>query len=69
MALVGIATVLWTIWKARNAACFDGEKLNDTYTLIRMIIHWIDLWAILQLKQDSREEMMWGGKVSRAGGK
>ena len=63
LTLVGIAAIIWTIWNTRNAICFENKKLNDLVALIHMIVNWINSWAILQPKQESREDLIWGAKL------
>ena len=63
MVLVGVAAVLWSIWNARNEICFDNKKIHDPMVLVHRVIHWINLWSMLQIKQGNREAMTWGAKL------
>ena len=47
MVLAGAAAILWTLWNARNAICFDNKKIHDPTIQIHMVIHWINSWSIL----------------------
>jgi hypothetical protein len=63
MALMGIAAFLWTIWKFRNAACFENKKLTDPFVLIRMVGMFLNDWTILQRNLGKQEELKWAVKL------
>jgi hypothetical protein len=43
-----MAAVLWSIWKTRNRACFDGIMPADPCDIVFQIYHYIDYWSNLQ---------------------
>ncbi|KAG8086542.1 hypothetical protein GUJ93_ZPchr0010g7976 [Zizania palustris] len=45
---VGLAAVIWSIWRCRNDICFRHIFPNDPLSLINVICYWISSWAILQ---------------------
>jgi hypothetical protein len=51
MVLVGVATVCWALWKARNGVIFEKKRISDPMTLIKMMTHWMCDWSILQIKE------------------
>ena len=63
LIIVGIAALLWAIWNARNEICFENKKIHDPFVIIHRVTQLINSWAILQPKQGSREELMWGAKL------
>ncbi|PNT75968.1 hypothetical protein BRADI_1g42472v3 [Brachypodium distachyon] len=48
LALVGVAAILWIIWKTRNNACFRNVWPSDPSSVIYNICSIVDDWAILQ---------------------
>jgi hypothetical protein len=63
VALVGIAAVLWGLWKTRNNACFRSVKPNDPIAVTNLIGQMISSWAILQVKEENRDALNWGVKL------
>lgn len=52
MILGGEVTICWTIWKARNRACFDKKNPDDPTVLVYRLCHYLNSWSILQKPQD-----------------
>ena len=48
--LVGIAAVMWSLWKTCNKACFDEVFPYDPSCVIAKTSYWLDIWAGLQIK-------------------
>nr|ABB46655.1 Protein kinase domain containing protein [Oryza sativa Japonica Group] len=46
LIVVGIAAVIWSIWKCRNKACLEKKLQNDPTNLIHMACNWVDAWAV-----------------------
>lgn len=45
----GVAAVVWSIWKTRNNACFNGIIMpSDPTGIVCPILHYIDYWSGLQ---------------------
>lgn len=58
---VGIAAVLWTLWKTRNDACFQRKSVTEPTSVLFQIYHWIYFWSGMQ-KEDRQEELRSGSK-------
>jgi hypothetical protein len=43
-----LAALFWSIWKARNRACFENILPNDLCEILYQICHWIDYWSEMQ---------------------
>jgi hypothetical protein len=43
--IMGLTTVCWAIWKARNEACFDKKQLKDPNTVIFSPYLFMRYWA------------------------
>ena len=63
LVLVGVAAILWSIWKTRNEACFQGKRPDNLVTVTNLIGFWISPWAILQSNEGHREGLCWGAKL------
>ena len=42
---VGVAALIWSIWKARNLACFQRVWPTDPSVLMFRMSHWINDWS------------------------
>jgi hypothetical protein len=62
MVSVGIAAILWAIWKMRNNACFRKIRPNDSLVVTNQIGRLILDWANLQVKDESQNALSWGAK-------
>ena len=60
---VGMASIIWHIWKTRNAACFQGEWPVEPYLVIIRICDGIQKWCILQVSQDAKEMLKFYAKL------
>lgn len=54
IAIVGVAAILWTLWKTRNDACFRCKWPYDPSSVFFVVCSTIDSWAGLQ-KAGSQE--------------
>jgi hypothetical protein len=61
--LVGVAAVMWSIWKARNLACFQHVWPNDPYVVMFCACYWIDFWSNLQVKKSAKGELRLGARL------
>jgi hypothetical protein len=43
---VGVAAVLWSIWKSRNMASFQQTWPSDPSVVLFQACYWIDFWVI-----------------------
>ena len=59
---VGVAALIWAIWKTRKKACFDGVFLQDPISIVFLMAHYISYWAGLQ-KQSLRGLQRKGAKM------
>ena len=60
---VGIAAVIWSLWKARNLACFQYKWPDEPCTVICKICSYIQQWSSLQVTQDGRDRLTFCAKV------
>ena len=63
LIVVRVDAVLWSIWNVRNEICFENKEIHDPIFLIHRVPHMITSWAILQLKQENIEKLIWGAKL------
>jgi hypothetical protein len=49
-AIVGAASILWTICNVRNGGCFRNTILVDPISIVAIISHYNHFWASLQKK-------------------
>ena len=60
---VGLSAVLWSIWKARNMACFQQVWPSDPSVILFQACYWIEFWSNLQMKEDVKLELRRGAKL------
>jgi hypothetical protein len=51
---VGIAAVIWSIWKTRNLACFEKKWPDEPYVVILKICYYINCWSLLLVKEGAK---------------
>jgi hypothetical protein len=56
---IGVSALCWSIWNCRNNFVFNRTTGTNFLQVIRMMVHWIQLWAHL-LPADQREHMVFG---------
>lgn len=49
--VVGVAAILWAIWKTRNTACFQSKLPTDPSHVVYMVCNWFEYWAGLQKEE------------------
>jgi hypothetical protein len=60
---VGVAALLWSIWKTRNNACFRSIFPENPTAITNLVGHWMSTWSILQVKEINRDAINWGAKL------
>lgn len=60
---VGVAAVMWALWKTRNNSCFRNMRPHDPVAVTNMIGNLVSSWAILQGKEGNRDAINWGAKL------
>jgi hypothetical protein len=60
---VGVAAVIWAIWKARNLACFENKWPKEPVEVLHRVTYWIDYWCNLQVKETAKLELQQGAKL------
>lgn len=60
---VGVATVFWGIWKARNQACFENKWPSEPIKVLHRIGYWINWWTNSQASVDAKLELQLGTKL------
>jgi hypothetical protein len=63
---VGIAVVIWSIWKTRNLACFEKKWPDEPYVVILKICYYINCWSLLQVKEDAKGRLEFCAKVLKS---
>lgn len=51
---VGVAATVWSIWKARNLACFQNKWPNEPSDVLFKVSYFINEWSVLQGNKDAR---------------
>ena len=67
MLAVGMAAILWGIWKARNLACFWNKWPDEPSSVVFQICLWIQTWSSLKVKQDGKDKLLFSAKVIEKG--
>lgn len=65
MVLCGSVTICWTIWKARNRACFDKIFPDDPASLVYRLCYYLKTRSILQRSQDRRRTEEEAGLIKK----
>ncbi len=65
LVMVGMAAIIWAIWKSRNKACFEKVYPKDPTDVIFLACHWVDSWALLQKEEASRRRLLLGSRLIR----
>ena len=55
---MGVAAVLWGIWKARNLACFNHKWPVDPSVVMFRVAYWITDWSVLQVSEDTKPSLL-----------
>nr|CAE04469.3 OSJNBa0029L02.10 [Oryza sativa Japonica Group] len=63
LVVVGLAAIIWTIWKFRNKACFEKKLPADPTDLVFMACSLVDSWATLQKQEGSRRNLQLGARL------
>ena len=61
--MVGVAAVIWTLWKTRNLACFERKWPSEPLEVVRTVCFWIDWWANMQVSEDAKLDLHMGAKL------
>jgi hypothetical protein len=61
--MVGVAAVMWSIWRACNMACFQQVWPSDPSVILFQACYCIDFWSNLQVKEDVKLELRQGAKL------
>jgi len=67
--LVGISAILWTIWKLRNKAIFENDKVTDPSVPVHFVANLISDWSVLQTKPQDQRVVQEGYKTKVGGGR
>jgi hypothetical protein len=55
--MVGLAAICWTMWIARDKACFEAKITKSSTEVLCSTSALISYWAGLQKKEDDRENL------------
>ena len=61
--MVGVAAILWGIWKTRNLACFENKWPSEPIEVLHRICFLIDWWANLQKSGNVKLELQVGANL------
>ena len=61
--LVGISAILWTIWKLRNKAIFENDKVTDPSVPVHLVANLISDWSVLQTKPHDQRVLQEGARI------
>jgi hypothetical protein len=61
--IVGVAPVMWSIWKTRNLAYLQKTWPSDPFVVLFEACYWIDFWSNLQVKEGVKLELQRGAKL------
>jgi hypothetical protein len=60
---VGVAAIIYSIWKTRNLACFEKEWPEEPYIVILKKFYYINSWSCLRVKEDARNRLEFCARV------
>jgi hypothetical protein len=62
---VGLAAVIWAIWRTRNAVCFDKKRVKSPAEIAYLICSFLTYWIGL-LEEDLKDQVIQGAEVVKA---
>jgi hypothetical protein len=62
---VGLAAVVWAIWRTRNAVCFDNKRVKSPTKIVCLICSFLTYWAGL-LNEGMKEQVIQGAEVVKS---
>lgn len=62
--IIGTSALCWSLWKARNAICFQNKFPGDPTNLVFSLCYWLDSWSILQ-KPDAKKKLLAASVILR----
>lgn len=65
LIVVGLAAIIWTIWKFRNKACFENNFSKDPTDLVFVAYSWVDSWTSLQKLEANRRRLQLAAMLIR----
>lgn len=65
MHLVGLAAIIWGIWRPRNTICFDKKRIKSPTKIVCLICSFLTYWSGL-LKDDLKEQIVQGAEAVKA---
>jgi hypothetical protein len=65
MHTVGLATVVWAIWRTRNNVCFNKKKMRSPTEIVCLICSFLAYWTGL-FKEDLKEQVIQGAEVVKS---
>jgi hypothetical protein len=65
MHAVGLAAVIWAIWRTRNTVCFDNKRVKSPTEIVCLICSFLTYWADL-LKEGLKEQVIQGAEVVKS---
>lgn len=69
MVMVGIVTVIWAIWKARNKACFQNELPKYPAEVIHFVCSLLMSWGCVAEVGRNIKKNSVGNATAETGGR
>ena len=60
---VGVAYVLWAIWKARTFPSFEHKWPSEPVKVLNRAVYWMDFWGELLVRESTKLELQLGTKL------
>jgi hypothetical protein len=62
---VGLAAIIWAIWRTQNAVRFDKKRVKYPTEIVCLICSFLTYWTGL-LEEDLKDQVIQGAKVVKA---
>lgn len=67
--ILGVGTVLRSIWKTRNDVCFNNKLINEPSKIVFLCCHQLESWSILQKRWEKRSWRKEAAQLERRQGR
>lgn len=63
LVMVGVAAVIWALWRTRNRACFEHVLPYDPIETVFLACNWTENWVVLQKLEANRRRLVLGARL------
>jgi hypothetical protein len=63
--VVGLAAVIWAIWRTRNVVCFNKKRVKSPTEIVCLICSFLTYWTGL-LEEGLKDQVIQGAKLVKA---